>query len=58
MKRKPPTMRNIGIDLDAQALADFACDYPVELVRGGCHEFLSTSEVNRNTPSGTLIHRT
>ena len=41
MKRKPPALRNIGIDLDAAALAGFACDYPVELVHGCCHRFLS-----------------
>ena len=40
MKRKPGALRNIGIDLDARALAGFECDYPVELVRGCCHRFL------------------
>ena len=30
MKRKPPALRNIGIDLNLRALAQFACDYPVE----------------------------
>jgi DNA adenine methylase len=29
MKRKPPASHNIGIDLDARALARFRCDYPV-----------------------------
>ena len=42
MKRKPPALHNIGIDLDAKALADFSCDYPVELIHGCCHEFLKT----------------
>ena len=41
LKRKPPALRNIGIDVDAQAVAGFACDYPVELVCGCCHRFLS-----------------
>ena len=41
MKRKPGALRNIGIDLDARALARFACEYPVELVRGCCHEYLA-----------------
>ena len=41
MRRKPAALRNIGIDLDGRALAGFACDYPVELVRGCCHRFLA-----------------
>ena len=41
MRRKPAALRNIGIDLDARALAGFRCDYPVELVHGCCHRFLS-----------------
>ena len=42
MQRKMPTLRSIGIDLDAQALAEFSCDYPVELMHGCAHEFLSS----------------
>jgi hypothetical protein len=41
MKRKPAALRNIGIDLNARALARFQCDYPVELVHGCAHRFLS-----------------
>ena len=41
MKRKPPALRNIGIDLDARALDAFECDYPVELVHGCAHRFLA-----------------
>jgi len=41
MKRKPPALRNIGIDLDARALARFACDYPVEKIHGCAHRFLA-----------------
>ena len=41
MKRKPPAQRNIGIDLDGEAVAGFSCDWPVELVHGCCHRFLS-----------------
>ncbi len=40
MKRKPAAQRNIGIDLDAEAILGFSCDYPVELVHGCCHEYL------------------
>ncbi len=40
MKRKPAALHSIGIDLDAQAIADFSCDYPVELIHGCCHEYL------------------
>jgi DNA adenine methylase len=41
MKRKPPARHNIGIDLDARALARFACDYPVEKIHGCAHRFLA-----------------
>jgi hypothetical protein len=41
MKRKPPALRNIGIDLDQRALAKFQCGYPVELVHGCAHRFLA-----------------
>ena len=41
MRRKPGALRNIGIDLDERALDGFRCDYPVELVRGCCHEYLA-----------------
>lgn len=40
MKRKPPARHNIGIDLNARALAKFQCDYAVELIHGCAHEFL------------------
>ena len=39
MRRKPPALRNIGIDLDGAALAGFSCAWPVELVHGCCHRF-------------------
>lgn len=41
MRRKPPALRNIGIDRDAQTLARFECDYPVELVHGCAHRFVA-----------------
>ena len=41
MKRKPPAQRNIGIDVDARAIDQFSCEYPVELVHGCCHHYLS-----------------
>lgn len=41
MRRKPPALRNIGIDLDARALSGFECDYPVELVQGCAHDYLA-----------------
>ena len=40
MQRKPPALRNIGIDLDARALKRLHCDYPVEKVHGCAHRFL------------------
>ena len=39
LKRKPPAIQNIGIDLDATAIVDFSCNYPVKLIHGCCHEF-------------------
>ena len=41
MRRKPPALRNIGIDLDARAIEGFSCDYPVERVHGCAHRFLA-----------------
>jgi site-specific DNA-adenine methylase len=41
MKRKPPALRNIGIDLDPQAITSFKCGYPVELINGCAHGFLA-----------------
>jgi site-specific DNA-adenine methylase len=44
MRRKPPALRNIGIDLNRRALEKFHCDYPVELVEGCAHRFLAGFE--------------
>ena len=41
MRRKPAALHNIGIDRDARALDGFKCDYPVELIHGCAHRFLS-----------------
>ena len=41
MQRKPPALRNIGIDRSARAIAAFRCQYAVELVHGCCHRFLA-----------------
>jgi site-specific DNA-adenine methylase len=41
MKRKPPALRNIGIDRNERALETFKCPYPVELVQGCAHRFLA-----------------
>ena len=41
MKRKPPALTNIGIDIDPQPLADFTCDYPVQKINGCAHRFLA-----------------
>ena len=40
MKRKPPALRNIGIDLNRRAIERFRCDYPVELHHGCALRFL------------------
>ena len=41
MKRKPPALTNIGIDIDPQPLAEFTCDYPVQRVNANAHRFLA-----------------
>lgn len=41
MQRKPPALRNIGIDRDLQALSRFQCNYPVETIHGCAHRFLA-----------------
>jgi len=41
MKRKPPALHNIGIDLNTRALARFECDYPVQKIHGCAHRFLA-----------------
>ena len=41
MKRKPPALRNIGIDLNERALERFQGEYPVERVHGCAHRFLA-----------------
>ena len=40
MRRKPPALRNIAIDLDPAPLARFKCRYAVEKVHGCAHQFL------------------
>ena len=44
MKRKPPSIHNIGIDLNHRTLSKFECNYPVELINGCAHEFLRNYE--------------
>ena len=41
MQRKPPALRNIGIDLSERALEQFQCAYPVERVHAHAHRFLA-----------------
>jgi DNA adenine methylase len=41
MKRKPAAFRNIGIDRNRKALANFTCGYPVEKIHGCAHRFLA-----------------
>lgn len=44
MRRKPPALHSIGIDLNERALERFHCDYPVELIHGCAHGFLAQYE--------------
>jgi site-specific DNA-adenine methylase len=61
MKRKPPALNNIGIDLDPRPLAAFECDYPVQRVNACAHRFLAEcayqgSELIYSDPP--YLHRT
>ncbi len=44
MKRKPPVLENIGVDIDPRPISRFECSYPVHLVNGCAHEFLRNHE--------------
>lgn len=44
MKKKPPALENIGIDIDLRSLSRFAFGYPVRLVNGCALEFLRDYE--------------
>lgn len=48
MKRKPPSLESIGIDIDQQPLSVFECSYPVQLINGCAHEFLRNYKYNGN----------
>jgi hypothetical protein len=41
MQRKPPVLRNIGIERNARMLERFHCDDPVERVHGCAHQVLA-----------------
>lgn len=41
MKRKPPALNNIGIDIDRQPLEHFQCEYPLQKINGCAHQFLA-----------------
>ena len=57
LKRKPPAIQNIGIDLDATAIVDFSCGYPLELNHGCCYEFDKDSLVYYDLPIGKVPAR-
>jgi site-specific DNA-adenine methylase len=40
MKRKPPSLTSIGIDIDPRPINEFECSYPVDLINGCAHDFL------------------
>lgn len=42
MRRKPPALRNIALDLNPAPLDRFECHYPVEKMHGCAHRFLRT----------------
>ena len=61
MKRKPPAVRSIGIDRDAQALEAVARDCPVELVHGCVHASLASVQFTGpgcSTSRPRRVHRT
>ncbi len=42
IRRKPPSLHTIAIDLDQKSISAFDCGYPVEKIHGCAHQFLST----------------
>ena len=42
MKKKPPALHNIGVDIDPTTLSQFSCSYPVQLFNECAHRFLLT----------------
>lgn len=52
MKRKPPALNNIGIDIDPQPLSRFECQYPVKLYNECARQFLA----NYDYCGGELIY--
>lgn len=44
MMRKPPAITNIGIDIDPEPIANFKCDYTVNLVNECAHTYLNNFE--------------
>ncbi len=44
VKRKPPALHNIGVDIDPRAIAGSSCDYPVRRINGCSHQFLAQLE--------------
>ena len=51
MKRKPP-----ALDRDAQALAEFECDYPMQRIHGCAHRFLAEAHPQQPTPPTRRDH--
>ncbi len=48
MRRKPPAINNIGIDIDPEPLSNFDCAYPVHLVNSCAHHFLTNYDYSGN----------
>jgi len=48
MKRKPPALNNIGIDIDPRPLSNFDCHYPVNLINGCARHFLTHYDYQGN----------
>ena len=51
MKRKPPALRNIGIDPDRRSIDSFRCGHPVELRHGCARAFLSGFDFDGREPA-------
>ncbi len=48
MRRKPPALYNIGIDLDPRSFADFECEYPLQRINGCAHQYLADYDFRGN----------
>ena len=48
MRRNPPSLKSIGVDIDPSPIREFECSYPVDLINVCAHEFLQSYDYTGN----------